>query len=162
MRDFLRYYQANVDTLHYLICPRCIADTTDKDTSSLRPFSLSNADIEAYLAALNAGGWLAPAYLSGTRTYLRGVAAELRSRPRYDYGNPFGLEKDPILLHFDWKADLDSLRTSRARTIVRGHTAHVRIPSPDFNSDGRLGMAFSLIHNNGRWLITEIKPWLPE
>jgi hypothetical protein len=129
----------------------CNQDTADR-------YAVDFKVVEAYLTALNRGGFFSPAYRSSQRAGYRRWQDSLRVHSQYD-GPPRGFDYDPIILSQD-SDDLALLLKTPPRSLrYSADSAKVSFrqmyPGLDGEEPGR-EVLFSLSRHGQRWLIDAI------
>jgi hypothetical protein len=153
VRTFLTWYLRHQSPLNSL---PVVPARGDEDTTQV--YAVDFHAVEDYVRLLQSSGTVSPVYLQAHRRYFQQCADSLRAHPQTD-GFVNGLDYDHILYT---QAGEDQtqlvLRSQPTRVTVGADTAQVvyRFTEQQM-SDGR-NLAFSLAVEQGRWMITAVRP----
>jgi hypothetical protein len=153
VRAFLTWYLQHQSALNSL---PFVPAALDADTT--RVYAVDLHAVEDYVRLLQSSGTVSPVYLQANRRYFQQCADSLRAHPQTD-GLVDGLNYDHIL--YTQAGDIQTqliLRSQPTRVTVGADTAHVVYRFTEQQMSEGPNLAFSLALEQGRWLITAVRP----
>lgn len=150
---FLTWYEQHQTHLNSLpVVPAAL----DADTA--QAYAVDFQAVDQYLHLLQSSGTVSPRYVQAHRRYFQQCQDSLLAHPQTD-GPPEGLNFDRVLYTQAGEAQTQFvLRSKPTRVTVQADTAQVLYRWQENEmSDGR-NLAFSLVREHGRWMITAIRP----
>ncbi|MET4074394.1 hypothetical protein ABIB44_001638 [Hymenobacter sp. UYCo722] len=153
VRAFLTWYLQHQSPLNSLpVVPAAIdADTT-------RVYAVDFQAVDRYVRLLQSSGTVSPTYLQAHRRYFQNCADSLRAHPQTD-GLIEGLNFDRVL--YTQAGDIQTqlvLHSQPTRVTVGTDTAQVVYRFSEQQMSEGPNLAFSLALEQGRWMITAIRP----
>ncbi|MBF9238393.1 hypothetical protein I2I05_13390 [Hymenobacter sp. BT683] len=153
VRAFLTWYLQHQDTLNSL---PVVPGLLDEDTTQV--YAVDFQAVEDYVRLLQRSGTVSPLYLQAHRRYFQQCADSLRAHPQTD-GFIEGLNYDHIL--YTQAGDIQTqfvLRSQPTRVTVGADTAQVVYRFTETQTSEGPPLAFSLAVEQGRWMITAVRP----
>lgn len=150
---FLTWYEQHQTHLNsLLVVPAAL------DTDTTQAYAVDFQAVDQYLRLLQSSGTVSPRYVQDNRRYFQQCQDSLLAHPQTD-GLPEGLNFDRVLYTQAGEAQTQFiLRSKPTRVTVQTDTAQVLYRWQENEmSDGR-NLAFSLAREQGRWMITAIRP----
>ena len=153
VRTFLAWYLKHQSPLNSL---PVVPARQDEDTTQV--YAVDFHAVEDYVRLLQSSGAVSPIYLQAHRRYFQQCADSLRAHPQTD-GFVNGLDYDHILYT---QAGEDQtrlvLRSQPTRVTVGPDTAQVVYRFTEQQMSDGSNLAFSLAMEQGRWMITAVRP----
>lgn len=153
VRAFLTWYLQHQDTLNSL---PFVPSALDEDTTQV--YAMDFQAVERYVHLLQRSGTVSPVYLQAHRRFFQQCADSLRAHPQTD-GFITGLDYDHIL--YTQAGDIQTqfvLRSKPTRVTVGADTAQVVYRFTKQQGSEGPPLAFSLAVEQGRWMITAVRP----
>ena len=153
VRTFLTWYLQHQSPLNSL---PVVPARLDEDTTQV--YAVDFHAVDDYVRLLQSSGTVSPVYLQAHRRYFQHCADSLRAHPQTD-GFVNGLDYDHILYTQAGEGQTELvLRTPPARVTVGADTAQVIYRFTDQQMGDGPNLAFSLAVEQGRWMITAVRP----
>ncbi|OGX84968.1 hypothetical protein BEN47_15530 [Hymenobacter lapidarius] len=153
VRAFLTWYLQHQAPLNSL---PVVPARMDEDTTQV--YAVDFHAVEDYVRLLQSSGTVSPIYLQAHRRYFQQCADSLRAHPQTD-GFVNGLDYDHIL--YTQAGDIQTqivLRSQPTRVTVGADTAQVVYRFTEQQMSEGPNLAFSLAVEQGRWMITAVRP----
>lgn len=131
--------------------------TDDGDTTNIYKVDFKVA--EQVLKTFESSGFVSENYLTNERKAIQRADSAMQAS-RQSGGPPQGLDYDRITFSQDPDADLEKLLRTKPAVTINGNTALVyysQLPKPEDLREGA-DLKFSLVYQQGKWLIENIKP----
>ena len=128
----------------------------DADTTHV--YAVDFQAVDRYVRLLQSSGTVSPTYLQAHRRYFQNCADSLRAHPQTD-GLIEGLNFDRVL--YTQAGDIQTqlvLNSKPTRVTVGADTAQVVYRFSEKQMSEGPNLAFSLAVEQGRWMITAIRP----
>ncbi|AIZ65390.1 hypothetical protein PK28_17100 (plasmid) [Hymenobacter sp. DG25B] len=153
IRTFLTWYAQHQTQLNSL---PFVPAALDEDSTNV--FAVDVHAVDSYVRLLQSSGTVSPAYLQVQRRYFQQCQDSLQAHPQTD-GFIQGLDFDHVLYTQAGEAQTQFVLASQpSQVTIHADTARVLYRwSERQMSEGR-NLAFSLAREQGRWLITAIRP----
>ena len=153
VRAFLTWYLQHQSPLNSL---PFVPAALDADTTHV--YAVDFHAVEDYVRLLQRSGTVSPVYLQAHRRYFQQCADSLRAHPQTD-GFINGLDYDHIL--YTQAGDIQTqlvLRSQPTRVTASADTAQVVYRFTEQQMSEGPNLAFSLAVEQGRWMITAVRP----